>query len=95
MKNLLAFLTQYKAKKALLDSLSEEVETMKKELEQYTISSYEQDEKGKYKFVCGQYTVIITPCKRTDIDKKRLEIEKPEIALEYAKVTEYNRTTVK
>ena len=95
MKNLLAFLTQYKAKKALLDNLTEEVEAMKKELESYTMENNTPDNNGKYKFTCGQYTVTITPCTRTDIDKKRLEAEKPEIAEEYKKTTEYNRTTVK
>ena len=95
MKNLLAFLTQYKAKKAQLDSLTEEINAMKTELESYTIANNKPDNNGKYRFVCGQYTVTITPCTRTDIDKKRLEAEKPEIAEEYKKTTEYNRTTVK
>ena len=95
MKNLLVFLTQYKAKKAQADALNEEVEAMKKELESYTMENNTPDESGKYKFTCGQYTVTITPCTRTDIDKKRLEAEKPDIAEAYKKTTEYNRTTVK
>ena len=95
MKNVLAFLTAYKAKKAQLDSLTDEVNAMKAELENYTKANNIPDENGKYKFVCGQYTVTITPCTRTDIDKKRLETEKPDIAKEYSKTTEYNRTIVK
>lgn len=95
MKNLLVFLTQYKAKKAQLDSLTEEVEAMKKEIESYTMANNEPDEKGKYKFTCGQYMVTITPCTRKEIDKKRLEAEKPEIAKEYEKISEFNRTIVK
>lgn len=95
MRNLLAFLTTYKAKKAQLDNLTEEVEAMKKELENYTMENNTPDGNGKYKFTCGQYTVTITPCTRTDIDKKRLEAEKPDIAEAYKKTTEYNRTTVK
>lgn len=95
MMNLLAFLTQYKAKKTQLDNLTEEVEVMKKKLESYTMENNTPDENGKYRFTCGQYTVTITPCTRTDIDKKRLEAEKPDIAEAYKKTTEYNRTTVK
>ena len=94
MKNLLAFLTKYKTKKAQLDSLTAEVEEMKKELLAYTKGNYEKDESGKIKFTCGQYTVTITTCTRTDIDKKRLAEEKPDIVKEYTKVSEYERTNV-
>ena len=95
MKNILAFLTSYKAKKAQFDALKEELENMKTELETYTKENYESDENNKYKFTCGQYTVTITPCTKTDIDKKRLENELPDIARQYLKITEYSRTTVK
>lgn len=95
MKNLLAFLTTYKAKKAQLDTLTAEVENMKAELIAYTKGNHNADGKGKYSFVCGQYTVTITPCTRTDIDKKRLESEMPEVAEKYKKETTFDRTIVK
>ena len=95
MKNILTFLTSYKAKKAQFDALKEELENMKTELETYTKENYTSDENNKYKFTCGQYTVTITPCTKTDIDKKRLENELPDIARRYSKITEYSRTTVK
>ena len=94
MKNLLVFLTTYKSKKAQLDKLTEELESMKKELLSYTKETCENND-GKYSFVCGQYTVTITPCTRTDIDKKRLAVERPEIAEEYKTETTYERMTVK
>lgn len=93
--NILTYLTEYKAKKALLDNLDKEVKSMKEELEKYTKEKYKPDAKGKYTFTCGQYTVSITPCKRDDIDKKSLESDYPDIAKKYTKTIEYNRTIVK
>ena len=95
MTNLLSFLTAYKAKKNEYDKLEKELKALKSELETYAIGKYEPDEKGKIEFTCGQYAVTITPCKRTDIDKKRLETDYPDIASEYAKTIEYNKTIVK
>ena len=95
MKNVLAFLTSYKAKKAELDKLTAEVESMKKELIDYTKEKVNADEKGKYTFTCGQYTITISACTRTDIDKKRLAVELPEIAEQYKTETQYERMTVK
>jgi len=95
MKNILAFLTAFKAKKARLDKLTEEYESMKKEIESYTMENNTPDENGKYKIVVGQYTITISPVTRTDIDKKRLEQELPDVAKEYEKISTYNRTIVK
>lgn len=94
MKNLLIFLTEYKNEKAKLKAQEEKVNNMQKELEEYTIGNYEIDNKGRYKFTCGQYTVTVTVCTRTDIDKARLTNDHPEIMEEYKKTTEYTRTRV-
>lgn len=94
MKNVLTFLTTYKAKKAQYDKLAEELESMKRELTEYTKETCENNA-GKYSFVCGQYTVTISTCTRTDIDKKRLSAELPEIAEQYKTETQYERMTVK
>ena len=94
MKNLLAFLTEYKTKKAMKDKLEKELDQMKAELEAYTREKV-APENGKYYFTCGQYEVTITPCRREDIDKKRLQEELPAIAEQYKKIIEYDRTVVK
>lgn len=94
MKNMLAFLTEYKSEKAKLKAQEEKVNNMLKEIEKYTIENIEEDDNGKRKFTCGQYTVSITKCTRKDIDKKRLENDHPEIIEEYTKTMEYNRTIV-
>ena len=94
MKNLLAYLTSYKAKKAQLDTLKEEVDAMKAELLGYALENYDRDEKGKLKFTCGQYTVTVTACKRTDIDKKALTEFNAELAKRFEKVTEYDMIKV-
>ena len=95
MKNVLAFLTTYKAKKAELDKLTAEIESMKREITEYTKEKVNADDNGKYTFTCGQYTVTISACTRTDIDKKRLAVELPEIAEQYKTETQYERMTVK
>ena len=94
MKNLLAFLTSYKAKKAQLDALKDEVDAMKAELLGYALDNYERDPKGKIKFNYGQYTVTVTACKRTDIDKKALTEFDAELAKRFEKVTEYDMIKV-
>lgn len=93
MKNVLAYLTEYKAKKAALDKLDEEVKAMKAEIEQYVTTNVQADDKGKYKYTCGQYTVTITPCVKTWVDNAILDCI-PE-AEDFRKETEYNRTIVK
>ncbi len=94
MKNLLAYLTSYKAKKTQLDALKEEVDNMKAELLGYALENYERDEKGKIKFTHGQYTITVTACKRTDIDRKALEAFDAELAKRFEKVTEYDMVKV-
>lgn len=94
MKNLLTFLTSYKAKKAQLDALKDEVDAMKAELLGYALENYDRDEKGKLKFTCGQYTVTVTACKRTDIDRKALEAFDAELAKKFEKISEYDMVKV-
>lgn len=94
MKNILAFLTTYKKKANELENLKKEIESMKAELNAYTKKNGIATENG-FSFECGQYTVTITECTRTDIDKKRLSAELPEIANKYKTETTYERTTVK
>jgi len=93
MKNVLAFLTEYKAKKAELDKLEESVKAMKTELVRYVKENNVPDEKGKYKYTCGQYVVTITPTTKTWIDNAILE-SIPE-AESFKKQTTYDTTTVK
>lgn len=93
MKNVLAFLTEYKAKKAELENLEEKVKAMKAELENFVKANNKPDEKGKYKYTCGQYVVTITPCIKTWIDNAILETV-PE-AEAFKKQSPYDRTIVK
>lgn len=93
MKNVLAFLTEYKAKKAELENLEEKVKAMKAELETFIKANNEPDEKGKYKYTCGQYVVTITPCVKTWIDNAILDTV-PE-AEAFKKQSPYDRTIVK
>ena len=95
MKNILAFLTAYKAKKAQHETLTDELKQMQKELDEYTKANYVPDANGKYKFTCGQYVVTLSPIERVDIDKTRLASDHPEIMDEYKKVTTYDRMNVK
>lgn len=95
MKNVLAYLTEYKAKKAELDRLDEEVKAMKKEITDYVLSKVERDEKGKAKYTCKPFTVTVTLCKRIGLDEKTIRELYPQIAKENETVTEYDRVTVK
>ena len=94
MKNLLAFLTAFKAKKTQLKNLEKEVETMQSELLGYIGENYTKDENGKIRFTIGQYTVTLTECERESVDKKQLEEKYPEIAKEVKKISTYDRLTV-
>ena len=47
MKNVLAYLTEYKSKKAELDKLDAEVKAMKSVIAEYVLSKVSRDEKGK------------------------------------------------
>lgn len=89
MKNLLATITAYKAKKAEAEKLTREAEAMKAELIEYMAGKHENVIK------CGQYVLTITECTRTGIDEKSLREQFPAIAQEFEKVTTYNRFTVK
>ena len=93
MKNVLAFLTEYKAKKAELETLETKVKAMKAELESFIKENNAPDDKGKYKYVCGQYVVTITPCVKTWVDNSILD-ELPE-AVAYKKESPYDRTIVR
>jgi len=93
MKNILAFLTEYKAKKTALEELEETVKNMKAEIELFVKDNSIPDENGKYKFRCGQYTVSITPMTKTWIDNAILDCI-PE-AENFRKETAYTRTIVK
>jgi len=93
MKNILAFLTEYKKLKVESDTLKEKLDGMKSELETYIKENNAPDEKGKYKYTCGQYTVTITPCVKTWIDNAILETI-PE-AKDFKRESAYDRTIVK
>ena len=94
MKNILTFLTSYKKKVTELEALKKEVDTMKAELNAFTKENGIETEKG-FSFVCGQYTVTITECTRSDIDKKELSARYPQIAEELTTTTTYERTSVR
>lgn len=87
MKNILATLTMYKAKKNQLEALEKEIESIKQEILSYM--------NGQETITCGQYTATNKECTRTDIDKKTLQAKYPTIADELKTVTKYNRFTVK
>ena len=92
MKNVLAFLTEYKSKRAELDELKKLVDGMKDELTEYVLS---RDEKGKATYTCKPFVVTITECTRTGLDEKTIRELFPDIAKEYETVTTYDRVTVK
>ena len=94
MKNILAFITSYKKKVADCERLKKEIEEMKTELNAFTKENGTKTEKG-FSFVCGQYTVTITECTRSDIDKKELSVKYPQIAEELTTTTTYERTSVR
>ena len=89
MKNLLATITTYKAKKAEADKLMKEADKIKAELIGY------MKEKETTSIVIGQYTLTITECTKTSIDEKLLRERYPDIAQEAEKVTTYERFTAK
>lgn len=95
MKNVLAYLTEYKSKKAELDKLETEVKAMKNEIANYVLSKVERDEKGKAIYTCKPFTVTVTLCKRTGLDEKAIRELFPEIAKEHETETEYDRVIVK
>ena len=95
MKNVLAYLTEYKSKKAELDKLENEVKAMKKEITDYVLSKVERNEKGKAEYTCKPFTVTITLCKRIGLDEKTIRELYPDIAKANETVTEYDRVTVK
>lgn len=94
MMNVLATLTTYKAKKAELDILKKEIDSMKEELISYVLEKTET-ENGKNVYKCGQYIVTVAQRTRETIDKNGLEAAYPEIAAEYTKVTEFPELRVK
>lgn len=85
--NILITLTEYKAKKAKLDALKEEIEALKNDIVEYM-----GDEK---KITVGQYVATITECTKNSLDEKAIREELPEVANKYNRVTEYTRFTVK
>ena len=93
MKNVLAFLTEYKKLKADFDAMKEKLDGMKDELEIFVKSNNMPDDKGKYKYICGQYVVTITPCVKTWVDNAILE-SIPE-AESFKRQSPYDRTIVK
>ena len=95
MKNVLATLTAYKAKKAEAEKLEKELENMKTEIMSYVLDKVERDAKGKATYICKPYTVTVTECTRTALDEKAIRELFPEIAKEHEKVTVYDRFSVK
>lgn len=95
--NILMKLQDYKAMKNQVDAMKAQLDAMKAEIMEYIDSSEKTviDEKGKKTYTCGQYVATVLTKTRTDIDKKRLEIDFPEIAKEYQKSTTYPELRVK
>jgi len=52
------------------------------------------NEAGETKRIEGEYKLSYTDCKRTDIDKKRLEVEAPSVYTAFLKETTYKRFQV-
>jgi predicted phage-related endonuclease len=85
--NILATLTSYKAKKAEIERIEQELKEM-----QFAIVEYMN---GKDELTTGQYKVTYKDCNRTDIDKATLKNKYPEIAKELTTTTTYKRFTVR
>ena len=85
--NILITLTEYKAKKAKLDSLKEEIESLKNDIVEYMGS--------EKRITVGQYVATITECTKNTLDEKAIRAELPDVANKYNRVTEYTRFTVK
>jgi predicted phage-related endonuclease len=84
--NILITITQYKAKKAKMKALEEEVKALQHDIEEYMGE--------ETKIVVGQYTAKKTNCVRNSLDEKAIRAELPDIANKYNKTTEYTRLTV-
>ena len=80
-------LTNYKVLSAKIKEMEKELESLKNEI----ISEMEVNTEKRI----GQYTVSLKEISRTDIDKKQLEIDLPEIFRKYEKESTYKRLTVK
>lgn len=89
MKNLLATITKYKAKKAEAEKIMKEADALKNELIGY------MKDNDAFSITCGQYVLTITECTRTGIDSGLLKSKYPEIAKETETVTTYERFTVR
>ena len=88
--NIIATLTHYKALKAQMDSIKEELDSIKSDVIDYMASN---DCNGK--MTVGQYTVTITECTKTSLDEKAIRERFPDIAKEYERKTVYDRFVVK
>ena len=95
MKNVLATLTAYKDKKAEIEMLQRELDSMKAELIDYIMEKTETDKDGKNVYRCGQYVATVTQKTRKTVSQKELETAYPEIAATMTKVTEYPELRVK
>ena len=87
MKNILAKLTTYKAKKNMIDQLEKELESLKNEIVEYM--------NGQEEITVGQYKATNKDCTRNGIDEKQLKEKYPVIAEEMKKTTVYKRFSVK
>jgi len=82
-----ATLTKYKALNAKIKEMEAEAEALKNEI----ISEMNINEEKRV----GQYTIAYKAIERSDVDKKALESEYPEIYNEVKKTIVYNRLTVR
>lgn len=94
MKNVLAYLTEYKAMKAEYDKLEKQLDAMKKEISEYVLSKTERNENGKATYICKPFTVTVTECHRTKLDEKTIKKLYPEIAKENTITTVYDTVKV-
>ena len=83
----IATLTKFKALNAKIKEMEAEAEALKKEI----IAEMNVNEEKRV----GQYTITYKAIERSDVDRKALESEYPEIFNEVKKTVVYNKLTVK
>lgn len=88
MKELEQAVTDYRSMSVLLEEITAEVESLKREIIGYLDDNNKLSETGK------DFTVKVSTCERRTLDTKRLEEDLGSLS-EYQRVSQYRRLYVK
>ena len=86
--NLTASIEMYLEYKKLAQEAQEIADSYANELKTVLV------ENGQNRMSVGNYTIIFSDCTRTEINRKRLELEQSDVYKEYLKSTSYKRFQV-